>query len=315
MKVVRVGTRRSLLARAQTAMVLENYKQVAPGYDFTEEVVLSSGDLKQGTEAASKGDKRDWIDKFEDRLSAGTLDLAVHCGKDVPCDIAEGLAVCSILERASAQDVFIGKLKADGSRILFNELMSGNQVGTASCRRKAQLLRIRPDLEVVEVRGNINTRLSILDDSDSALSGIILAEAGLNRLSLSLCYERLSTDLFLPAVNQGILAVEFLSTDQEVSALAARLTNTATELCFKAERAIIYQLKADCKSAVGVYAELLDSKILRVRAQVLASDGHKDLSVERSGSSNDWANLAASVADELITMGADKLLEQARKTI
>jgi hydroxymethylbilane synthase len=308
MKLIKIGTRRSLLARAQTKMIIESFSEIDPDWHFEEEIVVTSGDLKQGTSAASCGDKRDWIDVFEDRLQDGSIRLAVHCGKDIPCDLSDGLRVLSVLNRPAANDVFIGKIKADGSRVKFAELQPGAKIGTASLRRRAQLARLQPDLNPAELRGNINTRLAQLDAVDSDWSGIILAQAGISRLGVDVAFESLDLEVFVPAVNQGILAVEYLAGDMEAESLIAKLTDSDTNLCFNAEREFVRILGADCKSAVGVYVAAVSDYQCRILAEVLSIDGKRVLRIDQTVLKSDVLVAAADAARQLLQDGAADIL-------
>ena len=142
MNRIKIGTRRSIMARAQCQIVGEHLKLNNAELELEEVIVLSSGDKKQGTEAANCGDKRDWIDGFEDALQDNKIDFAVHCGKDVPVDIAADLQLSSVLGRWSPFDVFIGRKLSNGTRIKFKDLPAAAIIGTASLRRKAELLRL-----------------------------------------------------------------------------------------------------------------------------------------------------------------------------
>ena len=308
MEVIKIGTRRSLLARAQTKMIIESFTAKDPRWRFQEEIVVTSGDLKQGTSAASCGDKRDWIDVFEDRLQDGSIRLAVHCGKDIPCDLSEGLRVLSVLNRPAPNDVFIGKLKADGTRLKFAELKADDRIGTASLRRRAQLKRLRPDLMPAELRGNINTRLAQLDAADSEWSGIILAQAGINRLGVDVEFESLDLSHFVPAVNQGILAVEYLAGDLDAEVLIRTLTDPDTDLCFNAEREFVRVLGADCKSAVGVFVAATSDQECKILAEVLSVDGQKVLRVEKTASKGEVIAAAGDAARQLLNEGAAEIL-------
>jgi porphobilinogen deaminase len=159
----RLGSRGSALALAQVELIQKAFHEKFPEDELELVIVKTTGDKKQGTPQASISDKREWIHELELGVVEGTIDLALHSGKDVPCEIHEATCLQPVLPRATATDLFIGK-NEKGRRIRFEELPNGARVGTASLRRTAQLLRLRPDLEVVELRGNVPTRLRKLDE-------------------------------------------------------------------------------------------------------------------------------------------------------
>lgn len=307
---IRVGTRGSKLALTQTGFVCDVLR--SQGFEIELREIKTLGDKKQGTNAAKFGDKKDWIYELELALLGKEIDLAVHSGKDVPGNIEPGTALRPVLRRESPLDVFIGKkdLKK-GARISFAEAGS-SLFGTASLRRRAQLLSLRPGARIVDHRGNVPTRIEKLDAS-AELSGIILAESGLVRLGLNAVgYERLPVEEMLPAMNQGILCAQIREDDLKLTEALSKLSDPSTAAAFDAERACVSLLNGDCDSAIGVLAELGSGK-LRLRAKVLLPDGTRQTAVDISGNTADALKIGRSAAEALIAKGAPELLEESRR--
>jgi hydroxymethylbilane synthase len=223
---LRVGTRGSPLALAQARWVAERVE----GAEIVE--IVTSGDRSRGV-----GDKSRWVDAIEAALVAGEINLAVHSAKDVPSDLAPGCELVATPPRAAAHDLLIGSWP-DGAR-----------VGTSSLRRRAQLLSVRPDLEVVELRGNVDTRLRKLDAGE--VDAIVLAAAGLERLGLERAAEALP---FVPAPGQGTLAIEARADDERVRAVLDAVHDPDTFAALTAERAAVRVLEASCHTPVGIHA-------------------------------------------------------------
>jgi hydroxymethylbilane synthase len=232
---LRVGTRGSALALVQARWVAD---QLADA-EIVE--IVTSGDQARGV-----GDKSRWVDAIEAALVAGEIDLAVHSAKDVPADLAAGCVIVATPPRASAADVIV---RPQGSPASLAELLQGARVGTSSLRRQAQLLSARPDLEVVELRGNVDTRLRKLDTGEA--DAIVLAAAGLERLGIT----RDATPLdFVPAPGRGTLAIEALLDDERVRAAVGAIHDALTFADLEAERAAVRVLGATCHTPVGIHA-------------------------------------------------------------
>ena len=230
MTALRVGTRGSALALAQARWVAERLS----GAEIVE--ITTSGDRARGI-----GDKSRWVDTIEAALVAGEIDLAVHSAKDVPADLAPGCERGATPPRAHAEDVLVGAA--------LGALAPGARVGTSSLRRRAQLLAARADLEIVELRGNVDTRLRKLDAGD--VDAIVLAAAGLERLGIDRAAEVLD---FVPAPGQGTLAIEARADDERVRAAVAAVHDPDTFAALTAERAAVRVLEASCYTPVGIHA-------------------------------------------------------------
>jgi len=302
---IRIGTRKSDLARCQTESVIAALKRLQPEVQCEVQVVATTGDKKQGTREASISDKKEWVDELERLILLGALDVAVHSGKDVPVDFAAATRIIPVLKPASPFDVFVSALGRMGKEA-FYELPQGSRVGTASVRRGRQLLRLRPDLEIVEYRGNVPTRLEKM--SERGVQGIVLAAAGLERLSLS---ERVSYQFtpeeLVPAVAQGVLAVQYLSENQALEAIFSRLSRLEVARRFNCERECVQLLGADCRSSVGVHCSLAD-EMLHLKVRVLADSATQDIEVEGQAPADAAGSLATQVAEKALEAGAADIL-------
>jgi hydroxymethylbilane synthase len=283
--VIRLGTRGSALALAQARSVAELLE------DDVELVEIST----QG----AVGDKSRFVKAIEEALLAGTVDLAVHSAKDVPGELPAGLSIVGVPERADPYDALCGATSLD-------ELRPGAVVGTASLRRRAQLLALREDLEIRELRGNVDTRRKRLGDHDA----IVLAQAGLDRLGRGGEGEPL--EALVPAPGQGCLALEARADDEATAAAAARLTDRVALTALTAERALVTALDASCHTPIGAYARERDGA-LRVSAFVGLPDGSHWIRDELDGDLAEPGALGTAVAERLEAAGARELLEEAER--
>jgi len=308
---IKIGTRGSKLALVQTNLVADAIRANGAEVELVE--ISTVGDRKQGTVQASKSDKRDWIHDLELAVLEGSIDLAVHSGKDVPAEIAEETLLLPVLERANPFDAFIGKLSPEsGKRLKFSEVSQGATIGTASLRRQAQIKKIRPDLNVVEHRGNVPTRLQKLEDSD-LLSGIVLACAGLERLGYQdLGYEQFDGEVMLPAINQGTLCVQCRKDNKDLTTILRAIADPSGQPAFEAERGCVSKLEADCDSAISIFATVKEDKV-ELKARLLVPDGTQCIEVSESGHVSEAFKVGEIVGQKLIDGGANQLLEESRK--
>lgn len=310
MQRIRIGTRGSALALTQTGLVAEALRRVHPEAEVEVIDIKTIGDRKQGTPLASKGDKKDWIYELELGVLANDFDIVVHSGKDVPSDIEKGTETMPVLERVNPQDCFVGRI-VDGRRISFREVPQGAIIGTASLRRKASLLRLRPDLKVVEHRGNVQTRIDKLDKSE-AIMGIVLASAGLERLKLQDCaWEEFSATDMIPAINQGTLVVQYRDDREDVRDAIRPLIHRATYATWAAERACCSKLKGDCRSCISIFASSEGNNVTLV-SRVMSPDGTVALESTETGTLDEAFKVGLKVGDSLLEMGAQKVIEDAR---
>lgn len=251
---LRVATRKSALAMAQTTMVAEAIVQANPGLSYELVSMTTEGDRRLDKSLASFGGKGVFIKELEVALLEGRADIAVHSLKDMPAEVLPEFKLAAVLHREDPRDAFIARGGVDGSK--FMELLAGARIGTGSIRRVVQLKALRPDLEYVPIRGNIQTRLSKLAELD----GVILAAAGLRRMGLAdQVTEYFSTEQILPASGQGILAIETLNAKQSLDALLAHVNDAETYCIAVAEMAYLKALNAGCQFPVASFAEFVDT--------------------------------------------------------
>jgi hydroxymethylbilane synthase len=301
---MRIGTRRSALALAQANLILE--RLTAIGYESGELVpMLAAGDRADAGAGAGAGDKSRWVSELERALAAGEIDLAVHSAKDVPGELADGLALHGAPARAAAEDVLCGVEALD-------QLPSAARVGTSSVRRLAQLRATREDLEVVAIRGNVDTRLRKLADPDQRLDAIVLARAGLQRLGLEAEIGGvLDAERFVPAPGQGIIALEGRADDDAAREAAQAITDRDAFACLLAERALAAELDASCHTPLGAYAVPAGCGCLQLRAWIGLPDGSEWVSDELLGGFYDPEALGRRVAERLQAVGGGEMLRRA----
>lgn len=314
MTEIRCGTRGSLLALTQTQLVIDALTQKHPELRVQRLEIKTIGDRKQDTPSASLTDKKDWVYDLELALLNNSIDFAVHSSKDIPHVIEPGTAIFPVLGRGNPRDSFVGKLLESGSRLAFADLPHGAKVGTASLRRRAYLQKMRPDLDVVEYRGNVPTRLKRMDDNGDVM-GIVLATTGLERLQLTdLQYETFTTEQMLPALNQATLAVQIREGDAHMQKLFEAIIDVPTQATWRAERVIAERLQGDCRTAMAVFAECNDN-ILTLNACVMMPDGSHAITASGFATRDNCNELGNEVADELLRLGAREIIEKSRKAL
>ena len=298
---IRIGTRGSPLALAQTRLVRA---ALAAAHGWSEEhseivTIRTSGDRIQDRPLAEAGGKGLFTKEIEEALLAGAIDLAVHSAKDMPTVLPGGLAITAVLAREDPRDVFISR-KAKTLR----ELPPGAKVGTASLRRQALVLRARRDLAVVPMRGNVETRLRKLDAGE--VDATLLALAGLKRLGLQAAATALlPLDEFLPAVGQGVIAIEVRADDAKTCALLAAVDDRDTATALAAERAFLAVLDGSCRTPIAGHATIAHGR-LAFRGLIAKPDGSETFETARAGAVADAAALGADAGRELKSRaGAD----------
>jgi hydroxymethylbilane synthase len=296
---MRIGTRRSALALTQARLVAD---RLDAGRQGESEIVPI---VTQGDRGVAVEDKSRWVSDLEDALLQGDVDLAVHSAKDVPGELAEGLVLVGAPARASAADVICG---AGG----LHQLESGARVGTSSIRRTAQLRSAREDLEIIAMRGNVDTRISRLERGD--FDAIVLAAAGLERLGRSeVIGAVLDQRVFVPAPGQGTLALEARADDARVREAVQQITDAETLACLLGERALARELDASCHTPLGARASAAGPGGLELRAWVGLPDGSAWISDELLGGLHDPEQLGRDVAARLKLAGAGELLRRAEE--
>ncbi len=270
---LRIGTRGSPLALAQAEMVRDRLVQSHPhlaGAGAVEiAVIKTSGDQFLDRPLADIGGKGLFTKEIEEALSDGHIHMAVHSMKDVPTFFPDGLVITCIPPREDPRDAFISNLAAS-----IEDLPQGAVVGTASLRRQAQILHLRPDLKVKILRGNVQTRLRKLEEG--AVAATLLALAGLRRLGLESCVTTvLGTDLMLPAVAQGAIGIECREDDTAIRDMLAPFNHSQSEVCVTAERALLAALGGSCRTPIAALAEYEGEESLRLRGLVARPDGSR----------------------------------------
>lgn len=306
-----LGTRGSELALVQTEQVRTALLEALPGLNIAAQRIVTTGDSNQGVSGPIARDKADWISEIEQELLNGGITAAIHSSKDVPIDIHPSTDILPVLPRCNPFDVLVFKESTLPPNVSGVEMIAAlpkqAKIGTSSLRRAAQLKFQRPDLQIVEHRGNVPTRLQKLAESKD-LHAIVLAAAGLERLGLQNEFQRcFAAEELLPAVNQGTLVAQFRKADTDVRELLGQLVDPKTAAGWQAERAVIEVLQADCSSAVAVYANGVENE-LRLAAAVYAKDGSERLAVSGSGAQADASELGVALGKELLARGAAKLL-------
>jgi hydroxymethylbilane synthase len=298
---VRIATRRSRLALWQAEHVATRLAECHPGLVVSLVPIVTEGDRIQDRSLAASGGKGLFIKELENALQDGRADIAVHSMKDMPAALPAGFAIAAALERGDARDAFVSTRFES-----LAALPAGARIGTSSLRRQCQLRHRRPDLEIVVLRGNVDTRIAKLDAG--ACDATVLAVAGLERLGLeSRIRVRLAPSDMLPAIAQGIVGVECLTGRDDIATLVRPLEHGATRSMLAAERAFAAKIGASCHSPIAGYATL-DGGMLRLDGLVGSPDGRTIIVDSASGSAGDAATIGGELADRLLAAGAGKLL-------
>jgi hydroxymethylbilane synthase len=305
MKKIRVGTRGSLLAVRQTGMVIDDLSRLNPGYSFEVIKIKTQGDIIQDVPLSQVGGKGLFVKEIEKTLLDGEIDLAVHSMKDMPADLPHGLVIGAVPERVDPRDALISGLGTG-----LGDLPAGTVVGTSSLRRVAQLKAYRPDLEMVSLRGNVDTRLRKLEEGQ--VGAIIMATAGLTRLGLR---ERItgfiSPEVCLPAVGQGALAIEMRDNDHDICRLVESIHHRPTCLAVAAERAFLARLEGGCQVPIAGYARHEGDR-LEMEGLVATPKGERILRRRLSGDPENPEGLGIELAELLLAEGAGEILQYGR---
>lgn len=301
-RTLTIGTRGSKLALVQTELVRAALLARHPDLTVAVERITTRGDaiLDQPLAAAAINDKGLFIGEIEAALREGRIDLAVHSAKDLPSTLPPDMTIAAWTTRADPLDVLVSRAGT------LRDLPHGARVGTSSPRRACQLRALRPDLAVIDIRGNVDTRLRKLASGD--YDAIVLAAAGLDRLGLSeVITEPFGPETMLPAVGQGALAVETRADDAATAALLATLNDQPTAITLRAERAFLAAAEGGCAAAVAAHATLRDDGTLLLAGMIGSPDGRM-VRGERAGRADDAATFAADLARDLLAEGGAALL-------
>jgi len=303
-----IGTRSSQLAVGQTQMVADMLDELCPDYEFALKKITTKGDKILDKPLAQVGGKGLFIKELEVALLEEEVDLAIHSMKDMPAELPENLAITAIPKRVDPRDALISN-----NDILLDDLPKGARIGTGSLRRTAQLLKYRPDLDIVPIRGNIDTRIKKLQDEELNLDAIILAAAGLLRMGWKdKITQYLEPDVVLPAAGQGALAIETRENDERISEVVAKVDDQETKYRLEAERGFLEYLEGDCQVPIGAFAEVNGNNIT-LEGMVSTLDGKECLQKTISGSVDEAAELGVKLAKELVEEGAKEILKKVRQ--
>lgn len=296
-----IGTRQSLLAMWQSNYIAGRLREEYPGCEVTLKKIVTKGDRILDVPLAKIGGKGLFTKEIEQELLDGTIDLAVHSLKDMPTVLPEGLCLTAITERANAGDAFVSNKHNS-----IEELPEGSVLGTSSLRRRAQLLARRPDLKIVDLRGNVDTRLKKLDEGQ--MDAIILAAAGLTRLGhADRIKEIIPQSYCLPAVGQGALAIECRTDNFKVRQMLDFLNDTATKQATDAERAFLGLLEGGCQVPIGVHAEVNEGRIA-MEAVIASLDGSTVLRDTAEGNAADAVTLGRTLGQKMLDNGGREIL-------
>lgn len=302
---LRLGTRASALARWQANWVATQLQ--AQGVEVELVPITTRGDTSSQPSLAAVGSPGVFTKELQRALLDGHIDLAVHSLKDLPTDAVPGLVLAAVPEREDVRDVLVSR---EGRRLA--ELPPGAIIGTGSLRRRTQLLHARNDLQMRDIRGNVDTRLEKLDAGQ--YDAIVLALAGLRRLGLERrVSEVLPPEICLPAVGQGALGIEAREDDEVTRTALQTLDHAASHAAVIAERALLAAISGGCLAPVGAWATLAADGRLHLRAVVLSLDGQTRLAAEGYSAESDQAKLGADVAAQLLAFGAAELIDASRR--
>jgi len=303
---LRIGTRGSALAIAQTEFVKSRLVAAHPGLEVEIIRVSTQGDKDLDRPLHALGGKGVFTKELDEALLGGTIDCAVHSLKDVPTEMPEGLVLGAIGHRATPFDVLVTN---DGS--ILDELPDGAKIGTSSPRRKAQLLLYRDDLVIVDMRGNVGTRLKKLDNGD--VDGLILAAAGLERLGLQdRVSEILTQDVMIPAAGQGLLAIAMRTGDAKTQRAIDVLDDVNARAAGECERGFLAALGGGCQAPAGALAEVIGNEIV-VTGIIVSPDGIDVYKGDHQGKKSQAAAIGKRLAIDLLDQGGDRVIRRARE--
>jgi len=302
LKQLRIGTRASQLALWQANWVKSELEKRYPGMEVTLLKIKTIGDKILDVPLAQVGGKGLFVKEIEEAMLRDEIDIAVHSMKDVPTEFPDGLGLYCITEREDPRDAVISR------GVKFADLPQGAKIGTSALRRQAQLLKVRPDLEMVVIRGNVETRMNKLETEN--LDAVILAAAGLKRLGFAdRIVEYLSADLSLPAIGQGALGIECRLDNEEVKEAIAFFNHPATSAAVRAERALLWRCEGGCQVPIAAFGEV-SGDTLTLTGFVASVDGKKSVKDRITGPAADCEKLGIQLAEKLLKDGGHAILSE-----
>jgi hydroxymethylbilane synthase len=305
-KTIKIGTRGSQLALYQANKVKSELETLFPNQAFEIIIIKTKGDKILDVALSKIGDKGLFTKEIETALIEGEVDLAVHSLKDLPTNLPEGLRLGGVLERAEFRDALVSN---SGKKL--SELNETDVVATSSLRRKAQLLKFNPNLKIVDIRGNVNTRLQRM--ADGYCTAMIMAAAGLQRLGFDdKITEIIDKDIIIPAVSQGAIAIEIRENDPFISSFIDKINHPETLVAVLAERVFLNTLEGGCQIPIGCYTVVIGEDFY-IKGFIANLEGSQILVDERSGKLAKAQNLSRELAQQLFTRGGAAILEEIRK--
>lgn len=311
-KKIVIGTRGSKLALWQAEHIQSELQKRHPGVTIELNTIKTTGDKILDVPLAQVGGKGLFVKEIEEALLQQEADIAVHSMKDVPTEFPEGLHLAVICAREDPRDALISRMRNAHFLIrTFHELPQGAKIGTSSLRRSCQLLSVRPDLNIMQLRGNLGTRLRKLDEGH--FDAIILAAAGVKRLGLhDRITEILPLEVSLPAIGQGAIGIECRRADAFINALIAPLNHEETSICVKAERAFLKKLEGGCQVPIAAYARLAGGRIL-MDGLVGSIAGDRIIKAHGEGRPENAESLGIGLAEDILGRGAKEILDEVYK--
>lgn len=304
MTTIKVGTRGSKLALAQTDWVISRLKTLFPELEFEKVIIKTKGDKILDAPLSKIGGKGLFVKEIEEALIRGEIDFAVHSMKDVPSIIPDELEIACIPQRESPFDVWVSEYEN-----IFT-LPSYSKVGTSSLRRLSQLKKLRKDLEILPLRGNVDTRLRKWKEGQ--FDGIILAEAGLKRLGIEINYRRFTIDEMIPAVGQGALGIEVRKDKKDIKNLLQKIHSKETEICIRAERTFLRTLEGGCQVPLGAYSWIEDSKLFII-GFISDLEGERFYKFKEEGRVSEPEKVGEKLARKLLKEGGEEILKEIYK--
>lgn len=302
LKQLRIGTRASQLALWQANWVKSELEKRYPGMEVSLLKIKTIGDKILDVPLAQVGGKGLFVKEIEEAMLRGDIDIAVHSMKDVPTEFPEGLGLHCITEREDPRDAVISR------GIKFADLPQGAKIGTSALRRQAQLLKIRPDMEMVIIRGNVETRINKLETEN--LDAVILAAAGLKRLGFTdKVAEYLPTELSIPAIGQGALGIECRLDNEELKQTIEFFNHPATAYAVRAERALLWRCEGGCQVPIAAYGEVSGDE-LKLVGFIASVDGKTSVRGTISGPAEDCEKLGIKLAEQLLADGGHAILAE-----